>query len=100
MDDEELAMQRSRALNIANCRQLGVSEEFLQQWQEGILLEGHEGAPRFHMHDYKSVTACFDRATEEVDRLTAAGKNGGSQTGRYQRTSAHVHPRCSSKTPG
>ena len=74
MNNEELAMQRSRTLNIANGRQLGVAEEFLRQWQDGITLEGHEGAPHFNMHDYKSVTECFDRATEEVDRLTAAGK--------------------------
>ena len=73
MDAEERAMQNNRTLRLDRCRQLGVGEDFLLEWADGIILEGHEAAPRFHLADYPSVQHHYDRAAEELDRLTQAG---------------------------
>ena len=75
MEAEEAAMQANRALNLARCERPGVRPEFLRHWREGIRLPGAEGAPRYFMEDYPSVQTHFDRAAEEVERLTAARKN-------------------------
>ena len=74
MEAEEAAMQANRTLNLEVCERAGVRPEFLRQWREGIRLPGAEHAPRFFMQDYPSVQLHFDRAAEEVERLTAAGK--------------------------
>ena len=74
MDDEEMAMQTNRTLQLDHCRDAGVDPEFLLQWELGIILEGHQSAPRFCVPDYPSVEAHFDRAAEEIDRITAEGK--------------------------
>ena len=73
MDAEELAMQRNRTLNLDVCRRRGVGESFLQEWQCGVTLAGHEEAGHFELDDYQSVVFGMERAAEEIDRLTEAG---------------------------
>ena len=73
MEAEEAAMRRNRTLMLERCAQLGVQDAFLHEWSEGVILEGHLDAPRYNLPDYLSVTTAFDRATEEIDRLTADG---------------------------
>ena len=73
-DAEETAMQLNRTLNIDMCRRRGVGESYLREWQFGVLLDGHEEAGRFDLEDYQSVVFGMERAAEEIDRLTEAGK--------------------------
>ena len=37
-------------------------------------LDGHELAPSFNVPDYPSIQYGYDRASEEIDRLTTEGK--------------------------
>ena len=74
MDAEEAATQRNRTLRLERCQRAGVRSEFIEQWTHGIILEGHEEAPRYNMPDYPSVVHHFDRAAEELERLSEAGK--------------------------
>ena len=73
-DDEEAAMQKNRIINMNMCRQRGVSEPVLAEWQSGVRLDGHEDAAHFDLDDYQSVKFGMERAAEEIDRLTSAGK--------------------------
>ena len=73
-EEEEAAMQKNRTLNIDMCRRRGVSESCLSEWQSGVRLDGHEDAAHFDLDDYQSVKYWMERAAEEIDRLTSAGK--------------------------
>ena len=71
---ENIALRRANTLNIHLCRQMGASPDILQQWEFGVILEGHEGAPAFFMDDYPSVRDHPTEAALEMDRLTAEGR--------------------------
>ena len=73
-DEEEAAMQTNRTLDINMCRRRGVSELIFAEWESGVRLDGHEDAANFDLEDYQSVKFGMERAAEEIDRLTSAGK--------------------------
>ena len=67
-------MRTNCTLKLDVCQRLGVSDSFLQEWRDGVRLPGHELAASFNATDYPSIVYGYDRASEEIDRLTQGGK--------------------------
>ena len=70
---EDTAMAAGNTICFAHCRRMGIEEDFILQWREGVQLHGHEDAPRYDMPDYPSVMEHPAEAAAELDRLTVAG---------------------------
>lgn len=73
-DLEDVEMWRGLTLDLDVCAEYGVQEELITEWALGITLEGSEDAAPFDQDDYSSVKHHFDRAAEEIDRLTSFHK--------------------------
>ena len=73
-DMEEAAAAEANPLNIQACELLGVGASFIDEWTEGVILEGAEHAEPYRMDDYPSLKNNSHLAAEEIDRLTSLQK--------------------------
>ena len=73
-DIEDTAMHQSNAINIGFCRSLGVREPFLDEWSQGVILEGANLAPPLDIPNYPGLLNHATEAAAELERLTSLGK--------------------------
>ena len=73
-DSEELASDIANTINLRACRELGVSEAFLKEWGDGVILEGSQNAEPFFFDDYPTLKDNAAIAAKELDRLTEKQK--------------------------
>ena len=52
------------------CKELGVAEPFLDEWFNGVFLEGADGMEPFYCDDYPNLKENAETAAKELDRLT------------------------------
>ncbi len=71
---EEMAVQCANTINLHVCRSMGVSEAFITEWDEGVILEGAEGMDPFLFDDYPNLKENSEIAAAEIDRLTGRQK--------------------------
>ena len=73
-DIEDAAMHQSNAINIDFCRTLGVGESYIEEWSNGVVLDGANLAPPFDIPNYPGLLAHATEAAAELERLTSLGK--------------------------
>ena len=71
---EDAAMHQPNAINISFCRSLGVRDSFLEEWSQGVVLDGANLAPPFDIPNYPGLKTYATEAAAELDRLTTLGK--------------------------
>ena len=71
---EEDAASTANSINVAACKALGVTQSFIDEWTEGVVLTGAEGMDSFFFDDYQSLKQNAEIAAIELDRLTLRQK--------------------------
>jgi hypothetical protein len=54
-DMEDAAADLANTLSLRACKDLGVQDSFLDEWFNGVVLEGAENAVPFFLDDYPSL---------------------------------------------
>ena len=61
-------MAAGNTIRFQHCQRMGIEDEFIKFWREGVPLHGHEDAPRYDLTDYPSVKEHPVEAASELDR--------------------------------
>ena len=69
-----MAVEMANTINLRECKEMGVSDAFLAEWDEGVILEGAEGMEPFLYDDYPNLKENAAIAAAEIDRLTKRQK--------------------------
>ena len=78
MEMVDMAAESANTLSFRACKELGVGEDFLTEWFDGVTLEGAEGLDPFYFEDYPNLKDNAKIAAAELDRLTSARKYSGT----------------------
>ena len=73
-DMEEMASAEANTINELACEALGISQNFIQEWMEGVILHGADNAPDYFTDNYPNLYKHTEAAAEEFDRLTKQKK--------------------------
>ena len=71
---EDAAAEMANSINYGACKDMGVTQSFLDEWMEGVVLTGAEGTDPYFLDDYPNVKDNAEVAAAELDRLTKRQK--------------------------
>ena len=69
---EEDAVNTANSIDLVACRKLGVTQNFLDEWSEGVRLVGAEDLAPFNYDDYPALKLNAEIAATELERLNAS----------------------------
>ena len=87
---EDATAEAGNTIDLNACRDLGVKEEFLKEWSEGVILEGCEHANPFFLDDYPALKDNARKQPTNWKGLQTLSSFSGIQPGRHHTTLACV----------